>query len=68
MSLLYHIKVNMSIVIYKVNNLFTIERVSVYVSVYGWMCIYRWDVWVGVCGGWLGGGWIRVVVGWVRSS
>ena len=30
------------------------------------MCIDRWDVWVGVCGGWLGGGWIRVVVVWVR--
>ena len=21
---------------------------------------------VGLCGGWLGGGWIRVVVGWVK--
>ena len=32
------------------------------------MCVDGWDVWVGVCGGWLGGGWIRVVVGWVRSG
>ena len=37
----------MSIEIYKVNNLFTIKRVSVYVFVYGWMCIDRWmDGWM----------------------
>ena len=39
-SLLYHIKVNMSIEIYKVNKLFTIKRVSVYVFV--WVDVYRW--------------------------
>ena len=51
----------MSIGIYKVNNLFTIKRVSVCVFVYGWMCIDRWDGLDGdvnrmVCGmGWSGG-------------
>ena len=32
----------MPIGIYKVNNLFTIERVSVYVFVYGWVCMEGW--------------------------
>ena len=32
----------------------------------GW--VDRWNVGMGLCGGGLGGGWIRVVVGWVRSS
>lgn len=34
----------MSIGIYKVNNLFTIKCVSVYVFVYEWMCIDDRDI------------------------
>ena len=62
----------MSIEIYKVNNLFTIKRVSVYVFVYGWMCMDGWNVlvqaWIGWCVGWdgLGVDWDRKgSVGWV---
>ena len=41
----------MSIEIYKVNNLFTIERVSVYVFVYGWVCGWI-DRWMDGMSGW----------------
>ena len=45
MSLLYHIKVNMSIEIYKVNNLFTIKRVS---ETCKRLDVDRWNVLVGM--------------------
>ena len=42
----------MSIEMCKVNNLFTIERVSVYVFVYGWVCMEGWmDRWMECFGG-----------------
>ena len=49
----------MSIEIYKVNNLFTIERVSVcvWVGVYGRTECFGGDVNRMVCGGWDGLGW-----------